>query len=255
MRVIVTVLIASAAAARADGDATNRREAELEAMTAANLARDGHCHEAVALRPQIAALDADVASHAFSDNAVLAACVAQQPAGTEGPALEAPVLPPRGHCSSGLYLSPSFVVAFGTRSTALHRLAAGVTIRSCSSPMVFSFGGTGFLGGPDGGGGGGELEVSRWTGSAQRIGGHAALESLGNGGYLASVDLRLHVEDVLWVGAGVSGGRDQYGGRLIDGTIGVGVEGKPGAVVGAVELGVGAILVGVVLYSWSHSRE
>lgn len=252
MRVALAVMIATVGVAHADGDATDHDRADLAVKTAEQLARDGHCREAIALRAQITSLDSAAATRAFSEDAALEACVAPTSPTGNTSAVEAPVLPARGYCSSGLYLSPSLVVSVGTQSTVLNRFAAGVTLRSCTSPMVVAFGATAFIGGPDGledgGGGGGELEISRWTRAATRIGGHASVESLFRGGYLASLDLRLHVDDIGWVGAGLSYARDQYGDPPIGGTIGVGVEGKRGAAIAGIELGFGVGLVVAVLY-------
>jgi hypothetical protein len=244
---VATALLARSAAA---DPAIDYQRAKLHALTAHNLAHDGHCAEALALRPRIESLDAEVARVAYSEDPMLLAC-------EHGPNFAPPSLtptvapapasaPPRTGCSTRTYLEPSLLLLSGGGDpTVFNRIAAGALIRGCTSPFQVRVGATMFFGSIGNAGVGGELEVNHTLSEDTRLGFHLAYESA-EGGALGSIDLRLHLNDTAWLQAGAYGW--SHDNRVDAGLgLGLGLEGIPGAIVGAAEVVLGGLAMAQAL--------
>ena len=273
MRSLTAVVVSSSLLAGVPGAHAGGQSAESYLDTARQLAAHGHCDEALRLRPVIEHLDPELARTRFASDPAIAACLAgtaPPPAPTvvlddgNPPAAQRPTEPakptsllasqaastpalvvPRG-CHSRPYLEASVLDAPGAAfRRGFNRAGAGVLLRNCTSPVQGHLGATAYIGQIGQAGVGLEGEVSDRMSSLIRIGGHAAVETAA-GGMLLSIDLRLHIDDLVWLQAGAYRWSrwDEANafppGVDIGFAAGLGVEGKPGAIIGGVELGLAA---------------
>ena len=249
-------LIALALLARfaAADPAVDYQRAKLHALTAHNLAHDGHCTEALAMRRRIEELDAEVARVAYTEDPMLVAC-ANDP--RLGPPSLSPVVvptpPPHKACATRAYLEPLLLMlSDGGQPTVFNRIAAGVLLRSCTSPVQVRLGATTYIGHIGQIGVGLETEASAEISDGFRLGFHLAYET-GDGGAVESADLRLHIQDAAWVQVG-SFGWSRWNGVDSGVSAGLGFEGTPGALLGGVEAGLGGLLFLVVVASLSEGH-
>ena len=275
MRSLTAVVVSSSLLGGVPGAHAGGQSAESYLDTARQLAAHGHCDEALRLRPVIERLDPELARTRFASDPAIAACLAgtapapapavvlddgsppttQQPTGpaTASPALSTQGLVEAQHCGPRPYLEVSVLDMPGAAfRRGFNRAGAGVLLRNCTSPVQGHLGATAYIGQIGQAGVGLEGEVSDRMSSLIRVGGHAAVETAA-GGMLLSIDLRLHIDDLVWLQAGMyrwsrwdeanafSPGVD------IGFAAGLGVEGKPGAIIGGVELGLAAAYLMFVL--------
>jgi hypothetical protein len=158
--------------------------------------------------------------------------------------------PARSRCGTGAYLEPSLMLGeFGI----LTRVGAGVLVRSCDTPLRAHFGFTAAVASHLGAAGiESELDIAIRDGV--RGGLHVAAERTTESERdMFTVDLRLHLSDTLFASlGGYAVGAGIYDTPSRGLFTGVGFEGTPGAIVGGIELGAGAIFLGFILFALSH---
>lgn len=198
-----------------------------------------------------------------------------------------PVNAPTHACGTASYVEPSLMIALGDHSATLserpsnagrlmHRLALGAIARLCDHEGGTSthvrVGATAYLTNLDWGGrsmdyvgAGGEVEVNHPVASTLRIGGRIGVETAGASGSTGSLWTlggRLHVREAIWLGLDVWHRRPGAGEmpRCTDMVgsgcaapmsgvmVGLGIEGRRGAITSGVGLGVvGALLLLLVI--------